>query len=288
MSKDKNNFKYTGFIGLGVIGASIALMIRERYPEIKIFGFATKQTTIDYALQNDIIEEGTICPDDIPDNLDLVFICTPVNKIISSIEMMVKKSKKDIIITDIGSIKENISENIPNLQPGQIFIPGHPMAGSEKTGITAASSSLLKHAAYILNKQPVPQYGSLFSFLESLSFRMLELDSTTHDELVCYASHFPYIMAQLTVEAAESVLCKNFDTFKQVVSSGYRDTTRVASADPDWGTSVCNFNSRNILKAIKKTRANLSRLEKLIEKKDIRSLENLFLNNKNNRDALYT
>jgi prephenate dehydrogenase len=278
-------YQHIGFLGLGLIGGSLAMLIRKTYPQAKIFGFAQNATTIEYALSQNIIDTGSTNPAQIPTDLDLVFICTPISLINQYIQLITKHIPGQLTITDVGSIKTDIGQNIP-LNPQHTFIGGHPMAGTEKTGITAANPAIMNHAAYLLIQQKSASYQKLKKFLQTLKFNLIELSVKEHDEMVAFASHFPYLMAELTIQATAQNI-RTLPKFKQIISTGFRDTTRVASSNPAWGTDVCHNNKANLLKALKSTKKNLAILEKLIKEDKTTELQQLFQQAKTFRDNLY-
>jgi prephenate dehydrogenase len=276
MIENKNTpYQNIGFIGLGLIGGSIAKLIKNQFPEASLFAVATKPDTISYAISEGLVDAGTTCLENVPDNLDLIFVCTPIELIAPTINQLSEQLSNDLTITDIGSVKSEICQQVKITKDNQIFIPGHPMAGNEKTGIRNAQGSLLHQATYILVPQQNEKYEKFKQFLSLLDFRILELEPGTHDLLACVASHFPYIMAILTAQASQSISDQDQQLLKQVISSGFRDTTRVAGSSAAWGAEVCGHNKDNILKAIEVTKQNLSTLESLIKQEKTTDLQRL-------------
>lgn len=284
-------FQKIGFIGLGLIGGSLAKLIKEIYPDLQLFALVKTQSTLDYALNNKIIDRGTILESKIPSDLDLVFICTPINLINHYIEIINKLGTKTTIITDVGSVKEQVHPELSSLKE-KLYIGGHPMAGKETSGIKEAESSLLKQKTYILIKEKNPLYFEFKTFLQSLSFKILELNSRAeHDNLVAITSHFPYLMAVLTSYGAKLATEKlpnndNFALLKTIVSTGFIDTTRVSSSPLEWGLDICKFNKKNILSLLQIMRLNLNNLEQAIINEDKETMENIFVTAKNFRKEL--
>ncbi|MFC1751974.1 prephenate dehydrogenase [Thermoproteota archaeon] len=280
-------FNKIGFIGLGLIGGSIAQMIWATYKDCQLYSAGTSQDTIDYAVKNKIIDQGFLNIEDLPKDLDLVFICTPIQYITHSIERVTKHiNNPNLIITDVGSIKTEIINHLPPLESGHLFIPGHPMAGSEKTGILNSNEKLLEHCTYFLVPSSDHRYHQFKSFLQTLSFNVNEMDMEKHDYLAGLASHFPYLNACLTASSGLLLTKEDRDLFKHVVSSGYLDTSRVARSDPKWGADICLYNGNNILDRLCELEHEIKVLKKLIKRKDRGGLTVYFSKIKKSQDDL--
>jgi len=279
-------YQHIGFIGLGLMGGSIARLIRQKDPSIRIFGFSRSDTTIQYALDHHIIDHGSTKKIEIPQDLDLVFICTPISLIQDYIVFLDQHILGHLLMTDVGSIKQGIGEGI-SFRKGHCFIGGHPMAGSEKTGIQYSDASLMKNATYILIPQQHREYTKFANFIRELDFRVLELNVEEHDTMVMAASHFPYLMAQLTVKNTEIISLEQKPSFQKVISTGFYDTTRVASSSVEWGMDVCRYNCKNLLKSLVALRENLATLEGFLKTQNWDALSIFLEKNKEIRDQLY-
>jgi prephenate dehydrogenase len=282
----KSPYKHIAFIGLGLIGGSLAKLIRKNFPETKLYAIATKKDTISFAVSEGIVDNGSTEIDLLPADVDLIFVCTPISKIAGYVNSLSVNLAQELTITDIGSIKSDVCDEVFLTKSQHLFIPGHPMAGNEKLGIRNSEEDLLKKAPYILVPQENPKYETFKAFISNLDFKVIELSPKKHDEITCIASHFPYLMACLTVSATENIPDKNQDSLKEIISSGFRDTTRVASCSSDWGAEVIVANKENMLEAIMVTKRNLEYIEKLINNNDTTKLQRLFENIKKLRKRL--
>ena len=143
-------FQKIGFIGLGLIGGSIAKKIHTLYPDVTIIATAGHQETITEAYGEHLISNQNLC--EIKDfyDCDYIFLCTPVKRNIEYLRQLKGNIKNGCIITDVGSVKTDIHEEVTALAMEDCFIGGHPMAGSEKTGLKNANEYLLENAYYIL------------------------------------------------------------------------------------------------------------------------------------------
>jgi len=269
---------------MGLIGGSLASLIRSYYPDVRIFGFSRQEETIQYAIAQKFIQGGTIHQDQLPQDLDLVIICTPISLINATLQWVSDASPGSLVLTDVGSIKSGIGINLPD---HHTFIPGHPMAGSEKQGIRFADAKLLHQATYILCPQEKTDYIEFVEFIRSLAFRVLELDVNTHDKILASASHFPYLMAGLTAKAGARIEPENQEFFKKIISRGFFDTTRVSSSPVEWGMDVCQYNKPNLLELITSTQSQLSHLKQLLETENWYELQDFLTQIKQFRDGLY-
>jgi prephenate dehydrogenase len=201
----------------------------------------SRSETIETALEMGVIDEGWGY-DEMAQALagaDLVFICTPIQRIIEQIEQVAELVPDGAIVTDVGSTKRRIVARAAEcFRAGTYFVGGHPMAGSEKAGVTAADPFLFQNAIYILVpdvKVPRDRYDALIALLRSVGARVLELAAEEHDEAVASISHLPQIMATTLVEMVGK-LNEDDDHFLPLAAGGFRDMTRIASSPfaPVW------------------------------------------------------
>ena len=140
-----------GFIGLGLIGGSIARALKKYYPDVQILAHTRSRHTTEYALEHGIIDEICDTVDERYCKCDYIFLCAPVECNASYLGLLKPYLKKGCILTDVGSTKTNIHKKVEELGLEEYFIGGHPMAGSEKTGIENAKALLLENAYYVLD-----------------------------------------------------------------------------------------------------------------------------------------
>ncbi len=201
----------------------------------------SRAETIATALEMGVIDEGWGY-DEMAEALagaDLVFICTPIQRIIEQIEQVAQLVPDGAIVTDVGSTKRRIVARAAEcFRAGTYFVGGHPMAGSEKAGVTAADPFLFQNAIYILvpdTKVPSERYDALVALLRGVGARVLELAADEHDKAVASISHLPQIMATMLVEMVGR-LNEEDDHFLPLAAGGFRDMTRIASSPfaPVW------------------------------------------------------
>lgn len=247
MKNNNKSFKI-GFIGLGLIGGSIAKKLKSSNKNHYIIAYnRSEQSRIDAANDNvaDIITDKI---DNVFSECDYIFLCTPVEQNIKYLSILKNIISKDCIITDVGSVKGNIHKEIEKLKLTKNFIGGHPMAGSEKTGYKNSSETLLENAYYVITptKDILPEKIDEFNNL-ILSLRAIPviLNYNEHDFVVAAISHLPHIIAACLVNLVKDN-DSNDETMKLLAAGGFKDITRIASSSPQMWQQICSTNKENI------------------------------------------
>ena len=221
---------------VGLLGGSIGLALKKSGYRGKIIGLSS-EANIKTALSLGCIDEGypyeKLC--EIIMQTDVIFLCSPIKVIIDTLKTLAKlELPKDLIITDVGSTKKEISEAAATILPKHIhFLGGHPMAGSEKRGPSAADPYLFQNAIYVLSPltdEPADIDIQFARFLEQyLGCRHIFLGSDTHDTIAATVSHIPHILAVALVNLAQKIDNRTSSTL-QLAAGGFRDLTRIASS----------------------------------------------------------
>lgn len=246
-----------GFIGLGLIGGSIAKAIKKNKPDCKIIAYQPPEVpnTNGHNFANNLMlakNDGVIQTSTNNLNLfsccDIIFLCAPVLSNVEYLEKLKTIIKPDCIITDVGSVKSNICSAAASLSLSNTFIGGHPMAGSEKTGYENSKEYLLENAFYILtpNKDTKPDFLMRLKQVVVLTGAIpIILDAKEHDNIVAAISHVPHIIASLLV-----TMIKENDSKNRIMSSlaagGFKDITRIASSSPVMWQNICLTNKESI------------------------------------------
>ena len=245
-------FQKIGFIGLGLIGGSIAKKIHTLYPDVTIIATAGHQETITEAYGEHLISNQNLC--EIKDfyDCDYIFLCTPVKRNIEYLRQLKGNIKNGCIITDVGSVKTDIHEEVTALAMEDCFIGGHPMAGSEKTGLKNANEYLLENAYYILTpttKTSPERLEEFRSLVTQLGAVALVLDYHLHDYATAAISHLPHIIAYSLVNLVKKSDDAN-ETMKTIAAGGFKDLTRIASSSPVMWQNICQSNGEQIVRLI--------------------------------------
>lgn len=244
------NINKIGFIGLGLIGGSIAKRLKMLHKDLTIIATAGHLSTITDAYAEGLISNNTLC--EISDfyDCDYIFLCTPVKKNIEYLHQLKGNVKKECIITDVGSVKTEIHREVIALGMEHQFIGGHPMAGSEKTGLHSSKDSLLENAYYIItpttqsDKQKICDFRDLVSSLGAIP---LILDYEHHDYATAAISHLPHVIAYSLVNLVRTYDDEN-ETMKTIAAGGFKDITRIASSSPIMWQNICLSNQEQLLK----------------------------------------
>lgn len=274
----KSPYQHIAIVGTGLIGGSLARLIRYHFPNIELTGVSRRLAAAKDAVTQGVIDNGYDSINSIESSVDLAIICTPIDTIPAFSKALFAKGVP--VISDIGSTKSYIAKH-PDCQPpkdNQLFIPGHPMAGNELRGFENSTQELLDGCNYLVcppkNATEIPAYTTFTAFLRAMDFSVIEIDAEKHDHLVGLASHLPYFMACATVEVAKSLVDKaDFDTFQRIVSTGFASTTRVSGSDPNWGKDIAETNHSAIEKGLQEAANTLTKWRSQIKNQNLDALK---------------
>lgn len=242
-----------GFIGLGLIGGSLAKSLKKIDPPCRIFAYTRTRHTSQLALAQGAIDE--ICDsahDSRFQNCDYIFLCAPVGNNIAALEELKGIVRPDCVLTDVGSVKTGIHEAVARLGLTGQFIGGHPMTGSEKTGFENATDHLFENAYYILTPtQEVPRdrVQEYYHLAASLGALPLVISYQEHDYITAAVSHLPHVIAAALVNTVHN-LDNSEEHMKLIAAGGFKDITRIASSSPEMWEQICLSNHDNIAKVM--------------------------------------
>jgi prephenate dehydrogenase len=258
-------------VGLGLLGASIAEAARKRHPDWKIIGVSSDRTVRE-ALELGVIDEGAGYADlrNALGACDLGFLCVPIDRILASLTEWAAEPlllKPGAILSDVGSTKAEICAAARKAFPASganpgAFIGSHPMAGSEKTGLSARDAHLFENAAWVVcpDKDADPaRVRTLETFIEELGARLLRLAPERHDILVAQVSHLPQLIA--TALAAHLSAADDPEEMLQVAGGGFRDMTRLAASSFAVWDPILRTNRKNLELILPAFRRELEVLE---------------------------
>lgn len=259
-----------GFIGLGLIGGSIAKAVRKNIDSCRIIAFDNNTASLKTAVNEHIIDIACNHIDDTFFQCDYIFLCAPVSCNNEYLQIIKKLRKDKCIITDVGSVKAPIHEKIHELELDSCFIGGHPMAGSEHSGFEASSPSILENAYYILtpaHNVPIEKINEFTRIIQKLGAIPLVLDAQKHDYMVAGISHLPHVIAFSLVNLIKK--CDdNEGMMKKIAAGGFKDITRIASSSPQMWEQIFDFNQKDIVHFIDVYIDQLTTFRNNIEKKN--------------------
>lgn len=281
-------FQEVGFIGLGLIGGSLALKLKELHPDVVIKATAGRESTIQEAYRMGLISNDAKLPLSEFANCDYIFLCAPVQMNINYLKELKDIIKSNCYITDVGSTKVKIHEEVSKLGLETNFIGGHPMTGSEKTGIANADSYLFENTYYVITptlQTPDSVIEEFRGFVAELGAIPLVLDYKRHDYATAAISHLPHMisfaLANLVKENDDSA-----ETMKTIAAGGFRDMTRIAASSPIMWENICDSNTEPILNLMDKYIQELLDLRKDIADSNHQGLLDYFQSAKDYRDSL--
>lgn len=232
----------------------MAAAVKKFTPEFRVYGVDSPEI-LEKAVKLEYIDDAAAKPEDLPGDLDVLFLGAPIKTNIQLLQQIVSLKKwKDLLITDVGSTKASIT-NMADQLPGNhwSFIGGHPMAGSEKAGIEAANPFLFQNAIYVLTpcKTRTPsdeKMSMLINLLYKIGARIIKISPGFHDRLVAHISHLPYVVGVSLINFIGN--SEKSEIFYQLAAGGYRDLTRIAQSSYDVWSNIFNDNKQNILEAM--------------------------------------
>ena len=276
------------FVGLGLIGGSIAKAIRQYYPDYEIIAFDKNKETLALATQESIIDVACTSIDDNFANCKYIFLCAPVAYNTAYLKQLKDYVSGDCILTDVGSVKTSIHKEIIALDMEDNFIGGHPMAGSEKSGFANSKAHLIENAYYILTpsmKVSQDKLDTYHKFVESLKALPVTLSYEEHDYITGVISHLPHIIASTLVNFVKENDGKE-ELMKHLAAGGFKDITRIASSSPTMWQHICLQNSSNIVGILDEYITMLKDARERVESNSEHQIYDLFETSRNYRNSI--
>lgn len=266
-----------GFIGFGLIGGSIAKGIKRVHPEYRLIAYSRTASKLAAALSDGCIDEIADGVDNRLGSCDILIICTPVSSIVDYLKKVKPFLSASCIITDVGSTKKLIEDDVASLGLSHQFVGGHPMAGSEKTGYENADADILVGAYYVLtptNETPIMNLEIMRSLVTELGSIPVVMDSAEHDMAVAAISHVPHLIACDLVNLVQDSPQEN--TMKLLAAGGFKDITRIASSSPEVWEQICMTNREAIAETLREYISSLQKTLTDIENGDGDAISQLF------------
>jgi prephenate dehydrogenase len=277
-------------IGLGLIGGSLALAIKREHRSSVILGYDVDQSQVELAESIGVIDTAVEQMADGVKVADFIIIAAPVVEAENIIDQLLEcRFKEEAIVTDVGSTKQEIMKKAAKFRDkGVIFIGGHPLAGSHKTGVASASARLFENAFYVLiaNEEKEKQKTEkLKHLLAGTKATFIEMTAEEHDRIVGAISHFPHIVASGLVHQLEKLDVERFD-IRSLAAGGFRDITRIASASPAMWHDVLLHNRSVLLDLMEKWQQEMDKAKSMIQEADSEKIYAYFEDAKRYRDTL--
>ncbi len=283
-------FEKISIIGCGLIGSSILRDIKDKKISKSVAVFDKSKSVLE------IIKKENLCDDISKDiqsavkDADLVILAVPLSSYKEVLLSSKDSFKKDAIVTDTGSVKQEVNKIFENLNLKNIFwIASHPIAGTEESGPSAGFKDLFKNRWTIIceeknsNKEKVEKLKKFWEFLGS---KVKLMNTTDHDYILALTSHLPHAVAYNIVMTAINTDEKFKDEIIKYSAGGLRDFTRIASSNPLMWKDIFIDNSENIIKILDEFSKNINDFKKAITEKNANKLLNIFTSTKNIRKEI--
>lgn len=274
-------------IGVGLIGGSLARAVRVNGTYHDIIGCGRNTAHLERAVELGIIDRFELDVSKAVTGCDMVVVAVPLGAIQSVFEQLADHVDDKAVITDVGSAKECVINNAQNTlgKAFSNFVPGHPIAGIEKSGAEASFAELFQRRRVILtptNETSLEAVGRVRDMWEGVGAEVTNMEASHHDEILAATSHLPHVLSYALVDSLAGT--SERDEIFQYAAGGFRDFTRIASSDPSMWRDICVANRDAILKALDQYQHDLSILTQAILNKDEDTLFNIFTNAKQARD----
>ncbi len=274
-------------IGVGLIGGSLARALRSKKECEKVVGFGRSRDNLKKAVELNVIDEFSEDIGRVVKNADVIVLATPLASYESLFEAMRDSLSNDVIITDVGSVKGQVVEaarkTLGDILPR--FVPGHPIAGTEQSGVGASFAELFDAHRVILTPLPetnVHAINLITQMWEVTGAEVVHLDVEHHDAVLAATSHLPHLLAYSLVDCLASMQDRS-EIFK-FAAGGFADFSRIASSHPQMWHDICFSNRKQLLATLEIFSEHLDEVKKAIETEDSEALLTIFTRAKQQRD----
>jgi len=268
-------FERVVIAGVGLIGGSLALAGKKAGIFKTVVGFGRGKANLDKALTLGVVDEVTTDLGLAVRGADLFFAAVPVESVIDVCLKAADGMKAGCIITDGGSVKKKIVEQLQKRLPSSVrFVGGHPVAGSEKSGAGSADESLFKKRYTIITptSSTDPQAVDLVQDMwKAAGSDVVTMGPDEHDEIMAMISHLPHFAAYALVDAVSKA--DGAGSMRRFAAGGLRDTTRIAGSDPKMWRDIFSMNKERLIESINTFERSLSELKEMVEKNNFDGLK---------------
>lgn len=277
-------------IGLGLIGGSIGRAVKEEHPSTFIIGYDVDHEQATLAKSCGVIDCYVSDLKGKTDQADVIIIATPVSKTEEIMDFLIKNCtlKKDVIITDVGSTKQAIINKATHFPEDVTFIGGHPLAGSDKSGVNAASAHLFENAYYVLitsKPDDANKVETLKQVLSGTRATFITMTAEEHDRIAGVISHFPHIIAASLVHLLSERNNEQVD-MRHLAAGGFRDITRIASSNPQMWHDILLQNRSVLIDLMEEWQKEMEDVKTMIQNSDSAQIHHYFKTAKQYRDDM--
>src|ERR1700686_991611 len=273
-------FDRVALIGVGLIGSSLARVLRRASPQTRIVACARRAETLEAVRRLDLADETTDDPAAAVAGADLVVLATPLSAYAEIGRRIAPALRPGAILTDVGSVKGAVIRDLAPLLPAHVhFVPGHPVAGTEHSGPEAGFAELFRDRWCILTPPPdtAPHaVAKITALWEKAGMRVATMAADHHDKVLAVTSHLPHLIAYTIVGTATDL---GHDLESEVVAysaGGFRDFTRIAASDPVMWRDIFLANREAVLELLQRFSEDLTALQRAIRRGEADRLEARF------------
>ena len=261
-----------GIVGLGLIGGSIGLKLKDLYDNITIYGYDIDDNSVSYCPKNKIIDVKF--DEQFISEFDFIFLAIPVESIKNQLSDYLNKTSDNTLIIDLGSTKFQICNSVENHQNRKNYLAAHPIAGTEFSGPNSAKKDLFNDKVMILCDTEKTDPNLLLDgkkIIKSLGMSIKTMNSKEHDKHIAYVSHLSHISSFML---GKTVMDKEDDehAIYNMAGSGFESTVRLAKSSPEMWSSIFVENKKNIIESLDEYISNINNFKKLIEISDQKTL----------------
>jgi len=266
-------FNRITILGVGLLGASFALAMKKNGLCSTITGYGRNRRNLQMAKERNIIDSFEQDPVAACRDSDLIMLSAPVGTFSGLAKAIGPALKKGAILTDVGSVKGNLVREIEKLMPKDVhYIGGHPIAGSDRSGIDAANAELFRNSRCVItpteNSDPVA-LDRIQNLWKALGSEITILNPEEHDRIYASVSHLPHLIAYAMV----NTVAEMDSSYLDFSGKGFIDTTRIACSSEELWSDICLLNRDNLVEALAVFQKNLDRLDQYLKAGDSDSLK---------------
>lgn len=270
-------------VGVGLIGGSIGLALRERKLAANVLGIGRRQASLKKAKEMGAVTTTALAIEPAVADADVVVVCTPVGEIADQALQAAMACTEKTLITDAGSTKSAIVAKVQaGLPRGKRFVGSHPLAGSEKSGVAFARADLFDGRVVVVTptkKTNADDTQATGDFWSSLGATVLMMSPEAHDKALAGTSHVPHLIASAVAASTEK-------SDLPLAAGGWRDLTRIAAGDPELWTQILLENPTHVLKSLARFEKTVAAFRAALERGDRHKVLQLLTEGKSVRDAL--
>lgn len=282
-------FERVAIIGTGLMGGSLALALEDRGLAGEVVAYDSSPAAREEAVASGVAESMAGSAEEAVEGSGLVFLATPLGAMAGALREAAPALEPGVIVTDIGSAKVGVMREIREvLPPGARYVGGHPMTGSEQSGVRFARADLFRDRYYILTptaETDPDAYQELHALLTGIGARVISIDPGSHDRVMATVSHVPHLLSLLLLAMAAGEQERAKSTFA-VAAGGFKDMTRIAASSPDIWLDIVRENRDCIIERLVDYSKRIEGLVDMLESGDLSGLERMFLGARRARQDL--